>query len=384
MERSVASRLAMLDEERIEYLKSIYYNPKNPGGFSSVQKLYNAARDEGKYLISKKDVKQFLASSEVYTTHVDKKKAKHFYSIVVPYKNYMLDVDSGFLDLGEKSKNTKLVVAVDAFSRRGSARAVKDLKASTVKRALESILDEFGPGVERLRMDRGTEYRNRTVQSALRNRNIHYFFSYAPNKSNLAERFLKTLKKRLYKIAQHKANPDWSKYLSSALQAYNDSPHSSLGGLTPNQVTDQNTPKLWFKFKRRRLRHMPPHRPYKYDINDPVRVNYARVPFQKNYLEQNSTAVYYVTSRYSRSHINRYKLKDQNGDPVPGSFTENQLTLTHVDRQTQYRIERVIKYRMINGIRHALIKWLNYPSKFNSYIVASDIVDLRESDSESE
>ena len=372
----------MLNEETISYLKSLYYDPKNPAGFASIQKLYNAVKDEGKYSLSRKDIKQFLASSEVYTTHVEKKRASHFEPVIVPYKNYMVDVDTGYFDLGKGP--TKIVVGIDIYSRRAVAREVRDLKAPTVKRALESILDEFGPTVERLRFDRGGEYKNRTVQSALRNRNIHYFFSYLPNKSNYAERFLRTLKKRLYKIAQHKGNPNWSKYLQSAMDAYNNSPHSSLGGLTPNQVTEQNTPDLWFKFKKRALRRMPPKRPYKFDVNDPVRVNYARTPFKKNYLEQNTTAVYYITSRYSRSHINRYTLKDQNGDPVPGSFTENQLTLTHVDDQTEYRIERVLRYRMINGVKHALIKWANFSSKFNSYVRADDIVDLQQSGSESE
>lgn len=365
----------MLSKQKIDYLKSLFYDVANPGGLSSVYKLYKAARDGGKYNISKKEVQEFLTSSELYTTHVEKKKAKQWYSVVAPYKNYMLDVDSGYFDLGKGDKK-KLVIAIDVFSRRASARALPDLRAASVKSALESILDEFGPSVQRMRFDQGPEYRNITVQSTLKNRNIHYYFSYRPHKSNYAERFLRTLKNRLYKAAQHTGDGDWSKNLQKAVSAYNNSVHSSLFGLTPNQVTDDNSAQLWLQTKLKRLRHTPPKHPFKFDLNDPVRIVYARVPFRKNYLEQNSTIVYYVTSRYSRAHINRYTLKDQAGDPLPGSFTEDQLTLTHVDDQTEYRIEKVIRYRTINGIRHALVKWYHFPSKYNTFIPADDISDL--------
>ena len=368
----------MLSNEAKDYLKSVYYDHKHPASYSGVDRLYSFVKQDGKFDLSKKDVERFLQSSEIYSTHVQKNQAKHWYSVVSPYPGYMVDVDSMYFDLndGNKRHKTKVIVAVDVFSRKAAARAVKDLKGPTVKKALGAILDELGPGVERIRVDRGTEYANKIVIKELKRRNVHYFYSYLKYKSNYAEIMIKYLKNRLYKAAQYKGETNWEKLLQGVIQSYNSRKHRSLG-MSPNQVTSQNAADLWYKFKRKRLAQMPPFKPYKFDINDRVRVNYARQPFRKNYLEQNSTIVYYITSRYSKAHINRYTLKDQRNVEQPGSFTESQLTRTFVDDNTEYRIENIVSYRKIRGVRHALIKWLHFPAKYNSYVPESDVVNLR-------
>ena len=47
-------------------LKKIYFDPKHPAGFSSVNKLFNATKKHGFTL---QQVKNFLASEDSYTLH---------------------------------------------------------------------------------------------------------------------------------------------------------------------------------------------------------------------------------------------------------------------------------------------------------------------------
>ena len=123
---------------------------------------------------------------------------------------------------------------------------------------------------------------------------------------------------------------------------------------------------------------MPAPTPYRYDLNDAVRVNYSRQNFTKNYEEQNSTMIYYISSRYSRSNVHRYTVKDQRNDPLRGSFTQTQLQLTQdIGEHTVYRIEKVLHYKRINDQLQAYIKWQNYSARFNSYIPAADILTLQ-------
>lgn len=365
----------VLDQDKREHMESIYYDPGHVAGYASANDLYKFLKKEGLYVISRKEVDEFLQSSEVHTTHLEKKRAKHWYGVTTPGPGYMVDIDTGYFDLG-KGPYKYVIIGIDTFNRKAVARPVKDLKAGTVKTALMEMLDEYGYDVAKVRGDAGSEFKNKTVQSALQKRGIQYIRSFPPHKSNYAERILRFLKRKLYMAAQHSGDSRWDRNLQAVISSYNSRFHTALG-MSPDQVTADNIAEVRLKLKNKRLRNMPPPKPYAYDIHDRVRVNYDRVPFRKNFLEQNSTIVYFVTSRYKKANIARYTLKDQLGRAVPGSFVEQQLVRVIVNDDTVYRVEKILKYKNINGVRHALVKWYNYSSRYNSYLPASQVKGIR-------
>lgn len=366
---------AMPSQAALKYLSKIYHNPKHPASYSSVQTLYDFVKRDGKHLLTKADVKHFLESEEVHSTHVKKPRAKKFYSIISPYPSYMIDVDSIYFEFpGEKMR--RIIVGIDTFSRRAAARAVKDLKAATVDKALSAIVDELKP--ERIRFDRGTEYNNSTVASTLKRKGVNYFVASPPHKANYAERFGgRTLKNLLYKVLQHRGDKHWPKYLQQVIDAYNNRQHASLN-MTPNEASKRvNTAKLWFRFRSRRYRAMPPPTPYTYDINDAVRISNVAQPLDKAYYETFSGQIYFVSARYTRSNVHRYRLKDYNNEPVANrSFDQKQLQLTHTSGDTLYRVEKVLHEKLFKGKLYSFVKWVGYPSRFNTYIPSSDIVNL--------
>ena len=56
-----------------EYLTDIYYDPKHPAAFSTVDKLYNASRKDGKSY-SRADVERFLLEQDTYTLYKPQRK----------------------------------------------------------------------------------------------------------------------------------------------------------------------------------------------------------------------------------------------------------------------------------------------------------------------
>ena len=50
---------------------------------------------------------------------------------------------------------------------------------------------------------------------------------------------------------------------------------------------------------------------------------------------------------------------------LEGSFYENELQKTE---QEIYRIEKKIRKKIINGVEHALVKWMGYDDKFNQWV----------------
>ena len=55
---------------------------------------------------------------------------------------------------------------------------------------------------------------------------------------------------------------------------------------------------------------------------------------------------------------------------LEGSFYENELQKT---KQDIYRIEKVLRKKIINGVEHALVKWMGYSDKCNEWIQVKDI-----------
>ena len=56
-------------EDIDQYLSSIYFNPKHPGSYGGVDRLFNEVRKEGEYDLSRKQITEWLMKQEAYTLH---------------------------------------------------------------------------------------------------------------------------------------------------------------------------------------------------------------------------------------------------------------------------------------------------------------------------
>ena len=52
-----------------DYLSSVYYDSKRPGGFGGAERLYKDVKKEGKFAISRKEIKEWLMKQDAYTLH---------------------------------------------------------------------------------------------------------------------------------------------------------------------------------------------------------------------------------------------------------------------------------------------------------------------------
>ena len=59
-----------------DYLPIIYYDPKRSGGFGGVGRLYQDVKKEGKFKISRKEIKEWLMKQDAFTLH--KPMRRHF------------------------------------------------------------------------------------------------------------------------------------------------------------------------------------------------------------------------------------------------------------------------------------------------------------------
>ena len=106
-----------------------------------------------------------------------------------------------------------------------------------------------------------------------------------------------------------------------------------------------------------------------------MRVSFIRKAFQREYDELWSRELFVVNGRFVSDGIPQYRLKDYAGEVVSGTFYQNQLKKAY--EQASYFIEKVIRTRTRAGQKQMLVRWKGWPSKFDSWVNAEDIDDLK-------
>ena len=115
---------------------------------------------------------------------------------------------------------------------------------------------------------------------------------------------------------------------------------------------------------------------YKFKEGDFVRVSHLKRTFEKGYQEKWTMEYFKIVKRFKRGNQDLYKISDIDGDNIKGTFYRYELQKIDQSETDTYKIEKIIKRKKINGIRHVLVKWLGWPAKFNSWIPERDVKDI--------
>ena len=160
------------------------------------------------------------------------------------------------------------------------------------------------------------------------------------------------------------------RYLDVLLQlvdSYNHSRHRSIG-MAPADVQERDQDLIWSRLygdgdTERKRQSIP--------TGAMVRINKAKGVFDKGYMPNWSKEHFTVADAPPRTKSSKrtvYKLNDYNGEPVTGSWYDEELQ--HIS-DNQYRIERVFRRRTAaDGTKEIFVKWEGWPDKFNSWISA--------------
>ncbi len=73
------------------------------------------------------------------------------------------------------------------------------------------------------------------------------------------------------------------------------------------------------------------------------------------------------------THPVRYRIKDLNSSVVFGSYYDSEIIPSTLDDDTAFVIDRVIRWKVLEGEKHVLVQWKHYSDKFNSWIPAASI-----------
>ena len=376
-----------------EILSNIYFNVEKAGSFSSPVKLYKAVKEEGHEHIKLSDVTRFLKGIDVYTLHKNvkykKRKETSLSKVIAPYRGYQADVDLADMTYYSKINSgfKYFLVCIDVFTRFVFTVALKTKSGDEIVKAFESIFDS-GYVMEICRSDGGSEFTNWKFKSLLERNNATQVIARNAAKASLAERVIQTIKSKLFRYMEYKNTHKWVTILPKITLSYNKSHHRVIG-MAPINITKEMEGLIWKRVYLPRLKQTKPlkarkklkkpTKTFNLKIGDNVRISFTREPFKRFYDENWSREVYTIHSREFKRGVSEYKLKDFNGDDVSGVFYENELQKIIENGDREYVVEKIIKTKGKAKNKHHFVKWLGWPKKFNSWIPATDMVQVEQS-----
>lgn len=353
-------------------LKSIYYNPQEPGSFSSIDRLRkNLKRKEGINL-KENIVKNWLAGQDAYTLH--RKLYKKFPRN--PYKvNNIDDVwEADLVDLQKiKSYNKQmryLLNVIDVFSKYAWSIPIKTKSGDSIVKAFASILKSSGRKPIRLQTDKGSEFLNSTFQSFLKKNNIEYNHTHNPDiKAAIVERFHRTLLERMYRYFSANSTLHYLNILQKILLAYNNSYHTSIG-MSPASVSEDDVLSIWERLKSKWSKNVTPH----FKAGDYCRISKEKLTFSKGYETNYSREIFKIDRVLMKKPRPVYLLVDLQNRPIVGQFYNEELVKVNYDPEnTLFKIDKILRSRRRGRILEHYVKWLGYDNSFNSWIKESDL-----------
>lgn len=385
-----------LDQQQIPTLNQLYYDPAEPGSFSSAKKLFHAARRRG-LKVSLKDVQQFLENQNTYSRHRPLKKRFVRRPTVTSGPNVQWQMDIIVLPrkwtAGAGGYNMVLT-AIDIFSKKTYARALKTKGGVEVTAALNDILGSI-PEVnvpKKIQTDKGREFLNRNVRGLLAQHNIEMFTTEQEDmKASLIERFNRTLRQYIhrYDFAMKQGDgpvPQWHEVLPKLVDSYNSTLHSALD-MTPNEVEDSNAHIIRDKLYEGTGRYAPHFvKAYqldrkkmklpKFKAGDLVRLSMQENIFTRGFTPNYSGEIFTVHKVNTDTYPFTYVLKDQ-GDKkggveiIKGEAYEAQL-------QKVTSIPDVLKVQILETDlkgKRVKVHWVDWPDIYDRWISMDDLVE---------
>ena len=101
--------------------------------------------------------------------------------------------------LSKKNKGIKyLLCAIDLFSKYAFVVTLTDKKGTSITNAFNKIIKKSGKKPNKIWVDQGSEFYNHDFKKWLSDNDIGMYSTYNEGKSVVVERFIRTLKNKLY------------------------------------------------------------------------------------------------------------------------------------------------------------------------------------------
>ena len=207
-----------------------------------------------------------------------------------------------------KNKGIKyLLCVIDLYSKYAFVIPLKDKKGITIVNAFNKIIKQSNGNPNKIWVDQGSEFYNNVFKKWLSDNDI-INSTYNEGKSVVAERFIRTLKNKLYKHMTATGQNVYYDVLDDVVNKYNNSKHNSIK-MKPIDV--KNNKRVYIDEHN--------EKDSRFKRGDRVSISKFKNIFAKGYTPNWSKEIF-IVDKINDTVPHTYNIKDLNDEEIVGSF----------------------------------------------------------------
>ena len=226
--------------------------------------------------------------------------------------------------LSRENKGIKyLLCAIDLFSKYAFVILLKDKKGISIVNAFNKIIKQSNKKPNKIWVDQGGEFYNNVLKKWLSDNDIIMYSTYNEGKSVVAERFIRTLKNKLYKHMTATGKKVYYDILDDVVNKYNNTKHSTIK-MKPTDVGDTTKSSPLERNNKRVYIDEHNEKDSRFKVGDRVRISKFKNIFAKGYAPNWSSEIF-IVDKVNDTVPYTYNLKDLNHEEIIGSFYDKEL-----------------------------------------------------------
>ena len=350
--RTVADKI--LKNRAFDIAKDPKYDGYQRGLASKVYNFFGSkVSGSGAKVISENE----QLANELHKPIIRKFEKRRVYST---FKDNIWSVDLADMQLLSKyNKGIRFLLCVtDIFSKYAWVVPLKVKKGISIVKAFQNILKQSNSKRKpnKIWVEKGSEFYNAYFKKWLRDNDIVIYSTHNEGKSVVAERFIRTLKIKIYKYMTSISKNVYINKLDDIADEYNNTYHTTIK-MKPIDVKDNTYINI-----SKEINNKDP----KFKVGDRVRISKYKNIFAKGYMPNWSEEVF-IIKKVKNTVPWTYVINDLNGEEIIGRFYQKELQKAN---QEDIRIEKVIRRK---GDK-LYVKWKGYDNSFNSWIDKANLV----------
>ena len=256
-----------------------------------------------------------ILADELHKPIVKKCDKRKVYS---QFKDNIWGVDlADMQSLSRKKKGIKyFLCAIDLYSKYAFVMPLKDKKGISIVNGFNKIIKQCKRKPNKIWVEQGSEFYNNVFKKCLSDNDIIMYSTYRGGKSVVVERFIRTLRNKLYKHMTTTGKNVYYDVLYDIVNKYNNTKHSTIK-LKPEAV--KNNKRVYIDEHN--------EKDSRFKLGDRVRISKFENIFAKGYTPNWSKEIF-IVDKINDTVPYTYNIKDLNGEKIIGSFYDRELQNT--------------------------------------------------------